>query len=63
MDQLKKLKQAIKETMMQPIHCVPYLQPGRLLKVENEWGWGVVVNFSKLNDKVRVGGISGVDLE
>lgn len=52
-DQLGKLKQIIRETITQPIHIVPYLQPGRLVKLEKDWGWGVIVNFTKLNDKVK----------
>ncbi len=54
-DQLSKLKQSIRDTISQPIHCVPYLQPGRLLKVkegDRDWGWGVVVNFQKVAEKV-----------
>ena len=39
-----------------PIYCVPFLQPGRLVKVEHndeDFGWGAVVNFQKkANQKV-----------
>jgi ATP-dependent RNA helicase DOB1 len=34
-----------------PSNCLAFLQPGRLVRVtdgEDEWGWGVVVNFSKV---------------
>ena len=33
-----------------PRFAVPFLNPGRLVKVrdgETEWGWGAVVNFAK----------------
>jgi superfamily II RNA helicase len=47
-EQLQKLKRVFTDTMNQPIYCLPFLQPGRLVRVtegKNEWGWGVVVNF------------------
>lgn len=31
--QLMKLKKTIRDTVNQPIHALPYLQPGRLVKV------------------------------
>ena len=49
--------------MSQPQNIVPFLVPGRLIKVQvqsigekdevQEWGWGIVVNFTKqkLNPK------------
>jgi ATP-dependent RNA helicase DOB1 len=49
-EQLQKLRRVFTDTMNQPIYCLPFLQPGRLVKVseaQNEWGWGVVVNFQK----------------
>lgn len=53
--QLQKLKQNLRDFTNQPIYSVPFLQPGRLVKVtdgDQEWGWGVVVNFTKKNEKV-----------
>jgi len=47
-EQLQKLRQVFKDTVNQPIYCLPYLQPGRLVKVteeQNDWGWGVITNF------------------
>ncbi|CAG5867769.1 unnamed protein product [Menidia menidia] len=38
------------EFIHKPKYCLPFLQPGRLVKVKNQeadFGWGVVVNFSK----------------
>lgn len=49
-EQLTKLRRVFVDTMNQPIYCLPFLQPGRLVKVteeKKEWGWGVVVNFQK----------------
>lgn len=88
--QLEKLKQNMRDFLNQPVHSVPFLQPGRLVKVppptsfsfftsprpsaqhfrlyslfpfltlnmqvtngDQEWGWGVVVNFQKKNEKVH----------
>ncbi|XP_031433324.1 exosome RNA helicase MTR4-like [Clupea harengus] len=48
--QLAKLAKEIEEFVRKPKYCLPFLQPGRLVKVKNEeadYGWGVVVNFSK----------------
>ncbi|XP_058472504.1 exosome RNA helicase MTR4 [Solea solea] len=48
--QLAKLGKEIQEFINKPKNCLPFLQPGRLVKVRNEdldFGWGVVVNFCK----------------
>ncbi|XP_063066221.1 exosome RNA helicase MTR4 isoform X2 [Engraulis encrasicolus] len=48
--QLAKLAKEIQEFIRKPKYCLPFLQPGRLVKVKNEeadFGWGAVVNFSK----------------
>ncbi|KAG7498899.1 exosome RNA helicase MTR4 [Solea senegalensis] len=48
--QLAKLGKEIQEFINKPKNCLPFLQPGRLVKVKNEdldFGWGVVVNFCK----------------
>ncbi|CAB1318097.1 unnamed protein product [Coregonus sp. 'balchen'] len=57
--QLAKLSKEIEEFIHKPKYCLPFLQPGRLVKVKNEdadFGWGVVVNFSK---KANVKAIMG----
>lgn len=41
---------------MSPKNAVPFLRPGRLVKVDEphrSWGWGVIVNFHrpKFNDQ------------
>jgi ATP-dependent RNA helicase DOB1 len=48
--QLEKFRASIRERANMPIHAVPFLQPGRLVRVtdgETEWGWGAIVNFHK----------------
>ncbi|XP_077980932.1 exosome RNA helicase MTR4-like isoform X2 [Glandiceps talaboti] len=48
--QLDKLGKEVQSFINQPKYCLPYLQPGRLVKVKNdedEFGWGAVVNFQK----------------
>ncbi|TNM92305.1 hypothetical protein fugu_019317 [Takifugu bimaculatus] len=56
--QLAKLGKEIQEFIHRPKYCLPFLQPGRLVKVKNEdadFGWGVVVNFNKKTN-VKVSG-------
>ncbi|KAK2823697.1 hypothetical protein Q7C36_020297 [Tachysurus vachellii] len=48
--QLAKLAKDIEEYVHKPKYCLPFLQPGRLVKVKKDYldfGWGIVVNFSK----------------
>ncbi|CAH1244151.1 SKIV2L2 [Branchiostoma lanceolatum] len=48
--QLDKHSQEIEAFIQKPKYCLPFLQPGRLVKVRNEtddFGWGVVINFQK----------------
>lgn len=63
--QLDKLRDSLREFTNQPIHALPYLQPGRLVKVregDEDWGWGVIVNFQKktnaVNDKAISDGLN-----
>eukprot|EP00057_Strongylocentrotus_purpuratus_P029781 XP_011684255.1 PREDICTED: superkiller viralicidic activity 2-like 2 isoform X2 [Strongylocentrotus purpuratus] len=55
--QLKKLAKEIQAFITKPKYCLPFMQPGRLLKVKNGedlFGWGVVVNFRrKANQKMN----------
>lgn len=56
----------MRETMRQPEYAVQFLNPGRLAHVvdgEDDWGWGVIVNFQKKansNRKVLVPEIDGL---
>ncbi|XP_069780461.1 exosome RNA helicase MTR4 isoform X2 [Narcine bancroftii] len=48
--QLAKLSKEIEGYLHKPKHCLPFLQPGRLVKVKNDdddFGWGVVINFNQ----------------
>ncbi|XP_050977684.1 exosome RNA helicase MTR4 [Labeo rohita] len=48
--QLAKLGKEIEEFIHKPRYCLPFLQPGRLVRVKREdldFGWGIVVNFQK----------------
>lgn len=49
--QLNKIENEIRKIVTMPENIVPFLVPGRLIKVksdENDWGWGIVVNFTKM---------------
>jgi len=55
-DKLSKLlsvkKKEINSIIMRPEFCLPFLHGGRLIRVncdDIDWGWGVLVNVSKLN--------------
>jgi ATP-dependent RNA helicase DOB1 len=55
-DKLSKLlsvkKKEINSILMRPEYCLPFLHCGRLIHVncdDIDWGWGVLVNVSKLN--------------
>ncbi|XP_072272536.1 exosome RNA helicase MTR4 isoform X2 [Pyxicephalus adspersus] len=62
--QLAKLGKEIEEYIRKPKYCLPFLQPGRLVKVkreEEDFGWGVVVNFSrKSNVKPNTGDLDPI---
>lgn len=48
--QLEKLKKELHSFITRPKFCLPFLQPGRLVKVVDgdcDFGWGCVVNFLK----------------
>ncbi|XP_071490338.1 exosome RNA helicase MTR4-like [Diadema antillarum] len=53
--QLRKLAGEIREFITRPKYCLPFMQPGRMVKVKNgedDFGWGVVINFQrKANQK------------
>ncbi|KAL0478195.1 ATP-dependent RNA helicase, partial [Acrasis kona] len=45
-----KVKDQIRELTTQPVYAVPYIQPGRLVKVREgftDWGWGMIVNYQR----------------
>ncbi|XP_013779377.1 superkiller viralicidic activity 2-like 2 [Limulus polyphemus] len=48
--QLANLAKEFQSYITKPLYCVPYLQPGRMIKVKNgedDFGWGVVINYQK----------------
>ena len=48
--QLDQLTSDFREVITHPTYALPFLQPGRLVKVNHQkldFGWGVVVNFEK----------------
>lgn len=52
--QLERLSTDFRSFLTQPEYLVPFLQPGRLVKVKNEnetFDWGIIVNFKKKNPK------------
>lgn len=50
-DQLDNLGKQFRTFITTPVYLVPFLQPGRLVKIQNsnneEFDWGMVVNFKK----------------
>jgi ATP-dependent RNA helicase DOB1 len=52
--QLSQSKQEWRDLVFKADHCLAYMQPGRLVRISNgddEWGWGVVINFQKKKQK------------
>lgn len=48
--QLDQMLADFREVITHPTYALPFLQPGRLVKVKYQnldFGWGVVVNFEK----------------
>ena len=56
--QLDQMAQDFRDVITHPTYSLPFLQPGRLVKVKYrdlDFGWGVVINFLKrLPPKVSV---------
>ncbi|OAD61477.1 Superkiller viralicidic activity 2-like 2 [Eufriesea mexicana] len=53
-EQLERLSTAFRSFLTKPEYLLPFLQPGRLVKVKNEndtFDWGIIVNFKKKNPK------------
>ena len=54
--QLEKLTKQLEDFVHVPKYCLPFMQPGRVVKVRNgeqEFGWGVVVSFQKKQPKPK----------
>ncbi|KAL1920074.1 uncharacterized protein VTP21DRAFT_1220 [Calcarisporiella thermophila] len=57
--QLDNYARDVREVIHQPTYCLPFIQPGRLVRVRDEkhdFGWGCVVNYQKrIINKGKVG--------
>lgn len=52
-EQLDKLGRQFQGFITQPTYLVPFLQPGRMVKIQkeaDEFDWGIIVNFKKKTD-------------
>jgi ATP-dependent RNA helicase DOB1 len=64
--QLKVYEQDVKNVVTAPSYILPFLQPGRLVKITKtgkevvEFGWGVIINFQKSFSKQK-GGLKAQD--
>lgn len=48
--QLDQMGADFREVITHPTYSLPFLQPGRLVKVKHEnldFGWGVIINYQK----------------
>ncbi|GIY46216.1 exosome RNA helicase MTR4 [Caerostris extrusa] len=49
-NKLSALSEEYHAYIIQPEYCVPFFQPGRLVKVKNgddDFGWGMIINYQK----------------
>lgn len=63
--QLEKHANDMRSFINHPSHCLPFLQPGRLVRVKHDnfdFGWGCVVNYQKRLDKGRNAEKDGGDI-
>ncbi|ORE02182.1 antiviral helicase [Rhizopus microsporus var. microsporus] len=54
--QIDTYTQDVRDVMLHPTYSLPFMQPGRLVRVEYEkmdFGWGAVLNCQKLNSRKR----------
>lgn len=53
--QMEEAEADFRAVITHPAHILPFLQPGRLLKIKHEdhdFGWGVLISYSKRSSKV-----------
>ncbi len=53
--QMGEAEADLRAVITHPAHILPFLQPGRLLKIKdgnNDFGWGVLISYSKRSNKV-----------
>eukprot|EP01090_Pellita_catalonica_P017653 TRINITY_DN5376_c0_g2_i1.p1 TRINITY_DN5376_c0_g2~~TRINITY_DN5376_c0_g2_i1.p1 ORF type:complete len:651 (+),score=104.70 TRINITY_DN5376_c0_g2_i1:451-2403(+) len=51
--QRDKLTLLFKDIVHQPIHVLPFLVPGRFIRIKDkdvDWGWGILVSYQKRHD-------------
>ncbi|PPQ99955.1 hypothetical protein CVT24_009534 [Panaeolus cyanescens] len=63
--QLDQLQADFREVVTHPTYSLPFLQPGRLVKVNYkklDFGWGIVINYSKRSSPKLKSGAKGEDL-
>lgn len=49
-EQLDQMGADFREVITHPTYSLPFLQPGRLVKVKHQnldFGWGVIINYQK----------------
>jgi ATP-dependent RNA helicase DOB1 len=48
--QLTTYGKQMREVITDPVHCIPFMQPGRLVRIKHkdyDFGWGAVVSFAE----------------
>ncbi|MCH98634.1 superkiller viralicidic activity 2-like 2-like, partial [Trifolium medium] len=62
LEQLRSLNKEIRDIVLSPRHCLPFLQPGRLVSIqctsndedispifiEDQLTWGLIINFERI---------------
>ncbi|XP_004514332.1 DExH-box ATP-dependent RNA helicase DExH9-like [Cicer arietinum] len=62
LEQLRSLKEEVRDIVLSPRHCLPFLQPGRLVSlqctssdedlppifIEDQLTWGLIINFERI---------------
>jgi ATP-dependent RNA helicase DOB1 len=64
--QLTSLKKDVRDVVNHPTHALPYMQPGRVVKVsyeDQDFGWGIVVSCTKKMPTVVRGAPPSTNLE
>jgi ATP-dependent RNA helicase DOB1 len=62
LEQLRSLNKEVRDIVLSPRHCLPFLQPGRLVSIqctssdedispifiEDQLTWGLIINFERI---------------
>jgi ATP-dependent RNA helicase DOB1 len=49
-EKIEEYEQDMKDVMNHPNYCLPFIQPGRLIRIKHDkkpFDWGVVINYNK----------------